>query len=78
MVAGEACHGESDSALVCVATAHPAKFPAAVEEATGVRPALPARMADLFERRERCEVLPNDLETVQDFVSARLAGRAAA
>jgi len=39
---------------------------------------LPARMADLFERRERCEVLPNDLETVQDFVRARLAGRAAA
>ena len=78
VVAGEACHGESDSALVCVATAHPAKFPAAVEEATGVRPALPARMADLFERRERCEVLPNDLGTVQDFVSARLAAKAAA
>ena len=78
MVAGEACHGESDSALVCVATAHPAKFPAAVEEATGVRPALPARMADLFERPERCEVLPNDLGTVQEFVSARLAATAAA
>ncbi len=78
VVAGEARHGDSDSALVSVATAHPAKFPAAVEEATGVRPALPARMADLFEREERCEVLPNDLEAVQAFVSARLAGRAAA
>ena len=51
-----------------MATAHPAKFPDAVEAATGVRPDLPAHLRDLFERDERFEVLPNDLETIQAFV----------
>ena len=39
--------------MITLATAHPAKFPAAVEEATGRHPTLPPRMADLFERQER-------------------------
>ncbi len=50
---------------VAVATAHPAKFPEAVERATGVRPALPPRLADLFERKERFTVLPNEIATVE-------------
>jgi threonine synthase len=54
--------------VVTLATAHPAKFPDAVEAATGVRPQLPAHLADLFERPERIETLPNDLATVQAFV----------
>ncbi len=54
--------------VVTLATAHPAKFPDAVEAATGVRPPLPAHLADLFERPERIETLPNDLATVQAFV----------
>ena len=59
---------------VAMATAHPAKFPDAMERATGVRPALPPRMADLFEREERFTVLPNDIAAVQAVVRA-LAGR---
>ncbi len=54
--------------LVHLATAHPAKFPDAVEQATGRRPALPERLADLASREERFEVLPNDLATVQAFI----------
>ena len=46
-----------DGTVVCLATAHPAKFPDAVEEATGVRPELPERLADLFDRPERYDVL---------------------
>ncbi len=53
---------------VTLATAHPAKFPDAVERATGVRPPLPQHLADLFERDERINNLPNDLERVQSFV----------
>ncbi len=56
------------SPMVTLATAHPAKFPDAVEHATGVRPPLPARVGDLFERDERFEVLPNDLATVEAHV----------
>lgn len=51
-----------------MATAHPAKFPDAVERATGVRPALPDHLADLFEREEKYVVMANDVATVQRFV----------
>ncbi|MGZ4773053.1 MAG: threonine synthase [Ilumatobacteraceae bacterium] len=56
--------------MVTLATAHPAKFPDAVERATGVRPQLPAHLADLMERREHITELPNDLAAVQNFVEA--------
>jgi threonine synthase len=59
---------------VAMGTAHPAKFPEAMERATGQRPALPPHMADLFEREERFCVLPNDLAAVRSAVRA-LAGR---
>ena len=54
--------------VITLATAHPAKFPDAVEKACGQRPALPAAMGDLYEREERCAVLPNDLGVLQDHV----------
>ena len=54
---------------VTLATAHPAKFPDAVERATGVRPGLPPHLEDLFDRPEHITLLPNDLATVQKFVS---------
>ena len=58
-----------DVPMVVAATAHPAKFPDAVEAATGVRPGLPEHLADLYERPERLVALPNDLTAVQSFVS---------
>ncbi len=68
VAAGRACRRDAAIPMVALATAHPAKFPAAVEAATGVRPALPPRLADLFERPERYDVLPNDLEAVKAYV----------
>ncbi|MFS8038739.1 threonine synthase [Xanthobacter sp. AM11] len=56
---------------VVLSTAHPAKFPDAVEAATGHRPALPPHMADLMTRRESVTVLPNDLAAVESFIRAR-------
>jgi threonine synthase len=58
---------------VVLACAHPAKFPDAVEQATGIRPALPPHLADLMERNERFTILPNDLAKVTDFVRANAA-----
>jgi threonine synthase len=60
----------SDPAIpvVVAATAHPAKFPDAVRQATGISPPLPPRLADLYQRPERFTRLPADLRTVQDFV----------
>jgi threonine synthase len=62
--------------VVALATAHPAKFPDAVERATGVRPPLPERLSDLMERREAIVVLPNDGRAVADYL--RQTARAAA
>ncbi len=56
--------------VVTLATAHPAKFPDAVAAATGVRPALPPHLADLFEREERFAVLPNDRAAVVRLIEA--------
>jgi threonine synthase len=57
-------------ATIAMATAHPAKFPEAIERATGIRPALPPPLADLLDRPERFTVLPNDLAAVEAQVRA--------
>ena len=59
--------------MVTLATAHPAKFPDAVEAATGIRPPLPPRMADLYDRPERVTRVPNDLQTLKQIIRERIA-----
>ena len=59
--------------MITLATAHPAKFPDAVEAAMGTRPALPPRMADLFKRQERVTRLPNDLRAIETLIRERIA-----
>ncbi len=77
IAAAHAAARDRSGPVIALATAHPAKFPDAVARATGLRPPLPARLADLLERPERVEVLPNDLKTVQGYVrSRRLKGAA--
>ena len=58
--------------MVTLATAHPAKFPDAVAEASGIRPPLPNRMADLYERPERLTEVPNDLAALQDLIRGKV------
>jgi len=60
-----------DRPMVCLATAHPAKFGDAVARATGVEPALPPALAALLDLESRCEVLAADLETVKGYVAGR-------
>ncbi|HEX3210213.1 MAG TPA: threonine synthase, partial [Geminicoccaceae bacterium] len=66
VAAGRRCRPSPKIPLVALATAHPAKFPDAVRAATGVAPALPARLADLGRRTECFLLLPNDLAAVRD------------
>ncbi len=66
-------HESGNVPMITLATAHPAKFPDAVEAATGLRPALPPRMGDLFDRPERVTRLPNDLTVLQDHIRERTA-----
>jgi threonine synthase len=56
--------------MVALATAHPAKFPDAVEAATGVRPPLPDFLGGLLQRPERFTALPGDLDAVRQFIQS--------
>jgi threonine synthase len=61
---------KTTSPMVTLATAHPAKFPDAVESASGVRPDLPLRLKHLLTAQERFKVLPNSAEAVKSFILA--------
>jgi len=61
----------SQTPMIVLATAHPAKFPAAVEAACGVVPALPDWLAGMMDAEERYTVLPSDLKMVEDYISRR-------
>ena len=69
IASAEAC-AEAGIPTITLATAHPAKFPDAVKKATGVHPALPDHVADLFDREERIVNLPNDLQAIEAFVAS--------
>ena len=69
IASAEAC-AEPGVPTITLATAHPAKFPDAVKKATGVHPALPDHVADLFDREERIVNLPNNLQAIEAFVAS--------
>jgi threonine synthase len=61
-------HAAGDVPMIVLGTAHPAKFPSAVEEACGVTPALPEWLSGLMEREEKYTVLPSDLKMAEDYI----------
>lgn len=71
LAVAEQHRGDMSVPMVTLSTAHPAKFPAPVEDACGKAPELPQRMADIFEREERLDELPNDLVAVEQFIRTR-------
>ena len=62
-----------ENPMVTLATAHPAKFPDAVEAATTIRPPLPTRMAGLYDRPERVTRVENDLAALQSVIREKTA-----
>ncbi len=64
-------HLPSSVPMVTLATAHPAKFPAAVKAASNIEPPLPGWLSDLYEREERLTVLANDQRLLEDFIETR-------
>jgi threonine synthase len=68
IAAARATRRDPDIPVICVGTAHPAKFPEAVEAATGIHPALPERFANLHELPEKMTVLPPDRVEIEAFV----------
>jgi len=70
--AAAACRRDRSVPMISLATAHPAKFPDAVEAAIGSRPPLPDRLADLFEREEHLVALPNDVAAIRTYIDTTL------
>ncbi|MEM7719313.1 MAG: threonine synthase [Pseudomonadota bacterium] len=66
-------HHDISLPTITLATAHPAKFPDAVEAASGIRPPLPKRMAGLYERSERITQVANDLAAIEDVIRGKRA-----
>jgi threonine synthase len=64
-------HLSAGTPMVTLATAHPAKFPAAVKETTGVEPQLPLWLGKLYEKPERFETLANDEAGLAAFIRER-------
>ena len=82
VAAARANRNNMSTPMVCLATAHPAKFPEAVEKASALRadtplpePQLPAYMSDLFDREERYQVLSDDMCVVQSYITDALAAK---
>jgi threonine synthase len=71
VAAARAARRDRNAPIVAIATAHPAKFPEAVQEATGRRLEMPARLAAILQAPERIERLPNDLDRLKRFVRER-------
>ncbi len=61
-----------DVPMVVLGTAHPAKFPAAIERATGITPTPPRQLADVFARAEHYDVLANDAAGLEAYIRQRL------
>lgn len=76
VAAGRAKRRNTKTPMISLATAHPAKFPDAVKEASGQHPELPEHMRDLFERDEKTDILENDLDQVRAHIIATLEGNA--
>ena len=55
--------------MVCLATAHPAKFDAVVEKAIGILPKVPACLTGITDKPTRCEIMDADMKQIQDFVA---------
>ena len=69
-IAGARIHRNAEVPMVTLATAHPAKFPDAVERATGKHPELPAHLSNLFHLPEKVNPIANDLLAVQAAVGS--------
>ncbi len=58
-----------DYPVICLATAHPAKFPEAVSRALGFEPPVPEPLSDLTSKPRRVVLLPAEVEAVRRFIS---------
>ena len=71
IAASRARRADPATPMICLATAHPAKFPDAMLAAVGQRPELPPQRRAMMEMPERFDQLDNDIAAVSEYISAR-------
>jgi threonine synthase len=67
-VAAAMKHGQGKNPVICLSTAHPAKFPDAVNEAIGIEPPLPPSLVGIEKLPTRCEIMDARIEKVKAFI----------
>jgi len=72
LAAGQRCRANTAMPLIVLSTAHAAKFPDAVKDATDVHPPLPAHLKDLLKAEERCDTLANDAAAVKTYINNKI------
>lgn len=75
VVAAQEKQADARTPLVCMATAHPAKFPDTVKKASGLHPVLPVHLQDLFDRPESFEVMNSNLDDLKAFILSHRRNR---
>ncbi len=58
----------NDEINIILSTAHPCKFPETIKEVTGRYPELPAKLKNTMEKKEKFQILPNNLEMIKKFI----------
>ena len=61
--------------MVCLATAHPAKFGDAVQQAIGKQAVIPAALAGIVDKPSRCELMDAEKTKIQAFIAAKAGQR---
>lgn len=74
LAAAQRMRKNTSTPMIVLSTAHPAKFPDAVKDATTMTAELPPHLKDLLTRPERCETLPNDVAAVRNFIESKIHG----
>lgn len=63
-------HQKNNIPMICLATAHPAKFSDMVKAATGIEPDTPEVIKDIFTKEQRCEIMPASIDNVMDYIKS--------
>ncbi|OQY20145.1 MAG: threonine synthase [Desulfobacteraceae bacterium 4572_35.1] len=62
---------DPDIPVVCLATAHPAKFAEAVNQAIGTNPERPQSLIGIEQRPHRCELIDADTPQIKEYLAQR-------
>ena len=61
-----------DGNNVVLATAHPCKFPNAIEQSIGIKPSLPEKLKYIMDEKENYDIIPNNLKAIKKHIKEKI------